>query len=297
MTTIGQLVDEIERGLLEFYSLPQLDILSASATTADTTIELTTIDQLSRGSVLEVDFELMYVLEWNGNTRTATVIRGHSGTTAHSLDANDVARVNPRVSHVAMLDAIREELRSWDDRVFNVEADTLSFGSSDSGINVTPTATEIYRVLQAHVVPNSANAPYKTITIELRRDEDATMFAGGWSAHLPPGMRFGEATTVHVLYAVPFTLTTLDTSTDLQSTVGLSSSMMEILKWGTLSRILASRQENRLDMMANLRADVEQRVPALSPAQAAAQFQLLRDRAYANEAYRLLNKYPPRTAA
>lgn len=297
MTTIVQLVDEIERGMLEHYSLPQLDILGANATTAATEITLTTIDQLSRGSVLEVEYELMYVLGWNGNTRVATVIRGHSGTTATAHDSGDVARVNPRVSHVSMLDAIREELRSWDDRVFNVETDTLSFGASDSGINVAPTATNIYRILQAHVVPNAANSSYKTVTLELRRNEDAGMFAGGWSVHLPPGMRFGEATTINVLYAVPFTLDTLDTSTNLISTVGLSTSMLEILKWGTLHRIMAGRQENRLDLMANLRSDIEQRVPALAPAQAAAQYQLLRDRAYANEAYRLLNKYPPRTAA
>lgn len=292
MTTISDLVGEIDRELLQHYTAPQLDLPSGSISTSTTSISLSTVDSLSPGSVIDIGFELMYVTSWQEGNRTATVIRGLYGSGAASHAVTDLVRVNPRITTVAMLDAMRDEIRSWDEQVFDVEADVVSFGSEDGGVNIAPTR-DPYRILSARPRPNSGTT-YKTMTLSLRYDENASVFAGGYSVHLPPGLLLGQAATVDVLYAVPFATTTLATSTDLQTTVGLSDSMLEIVKWGALSRLIAGKQEGRLHPFGTMRSDIEQGNPAMSFLQTSAEYMRLRDKAYARESLRLLAKYPYR---
>jgi hypothetical protein len=131
----------------------------------------------------------------------------------------------------------------------------------------------------------------------LRRSEATGEFATGYSVQLPAGLVFGTARTVDVVYALPFATGTLATTTDLQSTVGLADTQLEILKWGVLWRIMGGLQEARLDPFGTIRTDIEQSVPAMSPLQASAQYKRMRDDAYDVEVRRLLGRYPYRTAA
>jgi hypothetical protein len=291
MTTIAELINEIDRELLQHYTQPQLDLPNSSISTAATTITLTSVNSISPGSVLDIGFELMYVTAWNENNRVADVIRGLYGSTATSHATTDLVRINPRISSVAMLDAIRDEIRSWDERVFATEAGTVSFGSNEHGVDVTLTQ-DPYRVVWARPRPNTSNVAYKRASLVLRRNEDTDVFASGYSLHLPPGLVFSETTTVDVLYAVPFDTATLATATDLQSTVGLSDSMLEIVKWGSLSRLVAGKGEGRVSPFGGGRADIEGSTPATAALQAAAEYMRMRNEAYHREAFRLLAKYP-----
>lgn len=295
MTTIAELVAEVDRQLLSHYTNPVIDTPLSAFVTGDSSIVLSTVDSMSPGAVLDCGFELMYVKSWNENSRTATVIRGLHGTTARSGVTTDLVKINPRISSVAMVDAIRDELRSWDSRIYAVELDSVSFGASSPAVEVTPTR-DPYRVLSVRPQPQSATDQRGWVMAELRRGEATGQFASGYSLHLPPGMIFGAATVTDVTWAMPFNLTTLATTTDLQTTVGLADTMLEILKWGVLYRILAGNQEARLEPFGTVRSDIEQSVPAMSALQAASQFKRMRDDAYDVEVRRLLNRYPVRTA-
>lgn len=239
---------------------------------------------------------MMYVTGWTEGTRIATVIRGHLGSTARSGATTDVVRVNPRVPQVSMLSALRDELRSWDDRLFATESEALTFGAYDHAVAASPTR-DPYRIAFARPRPDGTYPWYGTISLELRRGEAASVFASGYSVHLPPALVFGRSTVVDVTYALPFDLSTLASTTDLETDVGLATTMLEILKLGILYRVLSGKQVARLDMHGEQRADLQQSVPAISPLQAAAQFQEMRNKAYDVEVRRLLSRYPYRTAA
>lgn len=290
MTTIADISNRVQRELLLHTARPVFDT-SSGFTTAATSVVLATVDQVSPGSLLDCEFELMYVKAWEADTRTATVIRGFQGSTARQGASTDVIAINPDVPTVAIYDGVLAELRSWDERLFKVELETLSFGASDTTIECTPSA-DPYRVLYSRADPISTYSQRKWLNAELRRSEPATEFASGYSISLPAAL--GTATSVFVAYALPFDLSALTTTTDLVATTGLTEGMCEILVWGALFRIVAGKQIGRLDPWTASRLGGEQSIPAMAPLQASAEFRRQRDLVYSREATKLLAQWPYR---
>lgn len=289
MTSISDLKKRIDRQLLLHGNRPAFDTASGGFTTAATTINLSTVDYVEPGALLDCEFELMYVtahLDPN-----VTVIRGFQGTTARAGAATDIIAINPDVPGIAIYDGIVAELQSWDERLFTVELETVSFGASDTTVEVTP-FSDPYRVLYARPDPPSSTSSHKWLNAELRRSEATDEFASGYSLSIPAP--FGRSTTVYVAYAVPFDLTGITTTTDLVGDVGLTEGMCEILVWGALDRLTAGKQLGRLDLWAASRLQGEQVVPALAPAQTASEYMRRRNLAYNREAAKLLAKWPYR---
>lgn len=291
MTTMSDLVNQIDRDLMVHYARPIYDIPASIYDDLTTSITLANVQTLSAGAVLDAGFELMYVTAFNESTRTATVIRGFLGTTAASGTTSTLVRVNPRIPTVSIYDCMVDEVRSWDERLFTTETDSLSFASSDISVEATPAASTIYRVLYARPRPLTSDEVRSYVYLGLRRSEPTGQFASGFSLHLD--QPFGDARTVDVLYAVPFTLSSLTTSTSLEG-LGMSTGMLEIIKWGALARLTAGKEIGRLDFTTYVRPNVEQSVPATALLQASAQYQKMRDMAYEREARRLLGLWPIR---
>jgi hypothetical protein len=301
VTSIADLVNVIERDYVVPMTRPELDVLADSYSAVSTTsdVQLAYTESINHGSVLDVNFELMYVLRWNPNLRLATVKRAVSGTTAAVGAAGDVVRVNPRFPSVAILDAISDELRSWDDRLFRVDTDAVSFGASDLAVEVSPTAAP-WRILTARKRPTSTDTVLgdetrTLVPLRLTRSEPSGQFSSGYAVHLDTAS-FGIATTVDVFYAVPFDLTGLASSSDLQSTHGLTDGMLEILKWGAIWRLMAGRETVRADVTTHQRPDLQQAVPAGVLLQEAQSYKRLRDEAYDREVRKLLAVWPYRFA-
>jgi hypothetical protein len=291
MTTIAELTQRINRELLIHNLRPRYDLPSSGIGTSTTSLVLSTVDQITVGSILDCSFELMYVTNWEAGTRTATVIRGFEGSTARAIAATDLVAINPQIPTVAIYDGILAELRSWDERLFVVEQETLSFGASDTTIECTPTR-DPYRVLYARADPYSTYSQRKWLNGELRRSEPAAEFASGYSLSIPSA--FGTATSVFVAYALPFDLSALTTTTDLVATTGLTEGMCEILVWGALMRATAGKQIGRLDNWAAARLGGEQTIPAMAPLQASAEYRRQRDLCFSREATKLLAQWPYR---
>lgn len=291
MTTITDLVNQIDRGLFVHFTRPIYDVPAASYTDSATTVQLANTDVLLEGSILNANFELMYVVGWNSSTRTATVLRGFLGTTAAAGTTSTLVRVDPRFADVAIADAVVEELSSWDERVFAVDSDAVSIGASDTSIEVTPVRAP-YRILDARPRPNASYESRTRLFAELRQGEATSEFASGYSLSLD--YPFGEAGTIDVLYAVPFDTTGLTNSSALEATHGLTGGLLEVLKWGALYRLVAGKEAVRLDPTAFQRPDLAQASPATAHLQAAQQYQQMRNLAYDREARRLLARWPIR---
>ena len=289
MTTIADLVNEIERDHLLSFSRPEYVQVETAVNSAAVAINLVGTDALLKQAVLNTNFELLYVTQYNRNSRTATVIRGHLGSTASAIAQGQVVRVNPRFSDVAVMDAILDELSSWDERVFRVVSETLSFGVHDTSIVATPGATP-YRVLEARRRPRWDLDSWRMPNVELRRSEAVSEFATGYSISLSES--FGEASSVDVLYAVPFETADVDHESDLIADVGLDREMLEVLKWGALYRLMAGRETTRLDQTVHHRSDMQEAVPPGSNLQVAERYKALRDLRYNEAAKRLLARWP-----
>lgn len=293
-TSIQNLVDQIDRELLVHYGRPLIDTPSGSFNSSATSISLSSITNLSQGAILDASFELIWVKSWS--SPTATVIRGMYGTTAASGTTSTIIRINPRFTTVGILDAVTDELRSWDERLFAVEQEALDFEGYDTSVEASPTRTP-YRLLYGRPRPYT-NIDVRTHfgggEVSLVRGENTSQFSTGYSLQVRTPI--GVPTVVDVAYAVPFTLTGLSTSSDLIATHGLSESMLEILKWGALARLVAGKEAARLDPTTFNRADQQQSVPATALLQAGAQYQKMRDMAYDREARKLLAQWPIRFA-
>jgi hypothetical protein len=290
VTTISDLVGQIERDLLNHYSRPLYDKPAASYTNVATTIQLSTINSLSAGAIIDAEFELMYVTAWTAATKTATVIRGFLGTTASSGTTSTLVRINPRVPSPAIYDTILDEVRSWDENLFNVEKEALSFTSDVTSVQANPTLSP-YRLLYARPRPQNLTDPRTWINALLVRGEAVSQFSSTYSVQIE--YPFGEATTVDVAYAVPFNLTGITTLSSLES-IGLTNGMFEILKWGSIARIVMGKEINRLDPTSVNRPDFDQAVPAMSLIQTGMQYMKFRDIAYNRETRRLLASWPRR---
>lgn len=289
MTTIADLINQIDRELLTHFSRPLYDVAASSYNDSTSSITLANQSTIGVGTVLDANLELMYVTAFNSSTKVATVIRGFLGTTKAGGDTDDLIRINPRFPTPAIFDAIADELYGWDERLFRVESDSLSFGADDTAVEATPTTTP-YRVLYARPQPAAGANVRNRVTVELRRGEPVSQFASGYSVQIE--QPFGVATTVDVAYACAFDFSAVTASTNLESSLSITSGMLEVLKWGALSRIMAGKEAGRLDTTVMARPDLDQAVPAGTSLQAGAQYMRLRDLAYDREAKRLLGQWP-----
>lgn len=293
MTTITNLVDQIDRDLFVHYARPIFDTPAASYTSGATTVLLATVDTLAPGAVLDAGFELMYVTAFNEATRTATVIRGFLGTTAVAGTTTTMVRINPRFPSIGILDTVTEELRSWDERLFAVALESLSFAAHETAVLASPTRPP-YRLLYARPQPYTTYDVRTQVNAVLHRNQPTGQFATGYAVQIAEP--FGAATTVDVAYALPFNLATLSATTELQATHGLTDGMVEVLKWGALHRMVSGKEAPRLDPQTYGRPDVAQAYPAQALLQAGAQYGRMRDLAYDREAKKLMAQWPVRFA-
>lgn len=291
MSTIADLTNIIGRELLVHYARPQVDVPASSYTNVATSVTFANLTSVQPGAILDAGFELMLVTAFNTSTKVATVVRGFLGTTAVAGTTSTIITVNPPIPSIAIYDAILDDLRSWDERLYKVELATVTFAASDTSVVVTPTGTP-FRVLYARPRPRTAVERRRFMDVKLRRNENTTQFASGFSLHIDDA--FGYSATVDVAFAVGFSLTGLTTTTNLVTTTGLSEGMLEILKWGALYRVVSGKEARRLDPGTFLVQSQQNAYPATANVQTAAEYRKMRDIAYDREVRKLLTNYTPR---
>ena len=289
MTSITDLVNQIERDHLIPLSRPEYDSVDGAISSSATSLGLTNTDVLPTQSIVNTGFELLYVTAWNRNSRQATVVRGHLGSTASAISDGQTVRINPLFPDVTIMDAMLDELASWDERVYKVESETLTIGAYDTTVEITPSATP-YRILEARRRSRYDYEPAAYGNLRMNIIEPIALYPSGFSARIPQS--YGIDTTVDVFYAVPFTTAGITATTDLEATTGLDRQMLEILKWGALWRLLAGRETARLDQTTHHRMDLDQAVPVGSNYQISERYKLLRDLQYNEAAKRLLGRWP-----
>lgn len=293
MTTVGELIDETKRHLYGSYR-PEINILAADIDASVTTLTLTdAANLLAPRSVIGIDDELLYVRAVAGTT--VTVLRGYNSTAAsHSADA--IIEVNPSFPTVSIRNALRDDIRSWRADMYQVETIEVSTSVTTSWHDLGANE-DIYGIIEARMAPSSVNSwdQWPVVGVRLVRSGD---FASGVGVHVldAPLYELGVAGTreLRVTVAKPFSVDVFTDNVNLQTTVGLASSMIDIPPLGALARLVPTREvlRNALEVQGQPRRAEEVQAGALL--QTGTGLLRLRDKRLSEEAMRLRELWPIR---
>jgi hypothetical protein len=280
--------------------LAKINVLNGAIVTASTAVIVSTAPTsypggFGAGSRLEIEDELVYVRSITGST--ATVIRAVDNTTAASHADGTQVHANPRWPLVDIYDAMKDEIRSWMPHLF--AASSIEFavtsGNARRGWDWTP--TDDLFLLGATVYPTSAtDTNYlgrELRAIEVRRGLDTASFTSGASFNLTDPIA-DDTGTVTVSYAKQFALGTFTGSTDLETTVGIPASTLDVLRAGVKWRLLADQEASRSNVQGQGESRVGREVEVGSAVGQAEAWRRVRDRRLAEEITSLRTRWPYR---
>ena len=119
---------------------------------------------LGNGALVEVDQEIMLVTAANTSTRTLTVARGYSGTTAASHDDKANIFINPTFPRKSVYDAVADNIVRLYPTLYNV---TTTNVTANSTYQEVPAST--VEVLSSYV-QNATGNQYTSAGIELLKN-------------------------------------------------------------------------------------------------------------------------------
>jgi len=130
-------------------------------------------------------------------------------------------------------------------------------------------------VVQAWRDPASSYDTLRRVSIKLIRDLDIVSSGYALQVATKPGF-FSADTTVRVTYSHRFDTTTFTSSTDLESTVGLSTEMVRAIEYGAAYRAILSRTVARAETDVQPASRRAEEVPASFIGQVADNFRRTR---------------------
>ena len=293
MPTVADAVTRTKR-LLNSNTRTELDVVHTGITAVATSIRLKhDTDGIRSGSYISISdgtnpAETVYVHVRNGEF-IMDCQRGVDGSTAFAWEAGAVIEVEPRFTGHQIHEALKDAINALPENLYAVATTTADFTTSQQAVSITFAngftqvlrATRTARASEDRLLKfNVAVQEYPIGTYKLVRQEGTE-----------------KTVTVNLTYAHPFVAGTLDLGTDLVSTVGMSSEMIDIPTLGAASALMLAEESTRLDLHAagDSRGD-----GALNPGDRSRYSMILQaqyDRRVSQEARRLMAKWGIRTDA
>ena len=137
MSNIGDLVDRVYREYLE----PMDDLVSYSTLSTGVNDSVTSVvfdgdmlsieeeDALDKGTVIEINQELMICTDLNAVTNTITVKRGVKGTAAAAHTAGDIIKISPPFPRKNVFDAVCDQIKNLFPTLFAVDTQSITTGT------------------------------------------------------------------------------------------------------------------------------------------------------------------------
>lgn len=294
MTTVAEHADTIRRRLFAG-SIGQYNFLAGDIDATDTTITLAeSITGVVPGVKLAVGSELFMVRPTpDPGAKTVPVSRGFFGTAKAAHTAGDLVEVAPRFPLADITDAMREEIQSWGEPLFQV-AGPLAFNSASDlrAYDLTGAYNPYFllEVVQENSTLTAAENSRSYVDAELIRDMDRTDFPSGFAVQFR--RRPAVGVPIRVTWAEPLDVDDWRDSTDLEDDVGLRSSWLDIVTFGVMWRLLTAKEVGRTDLHASGETRKGQEIPPGYLSSAADRYAKYRDRRIADEALELRGAYP-----
>jgi hypothetical protein len=267
MANIGNLVDRTFREYLE----PMDDLVSYTTLSTGVNDSVTSIvfdgdmlsieeeDALDKGTVIEINQELMICTDLNAVTNTVTVKRGMKGTTAVAHTAGDLIKISPPFPRKNVFDAVCDQIKNLYPTLFAVETKSVSAkvgyiplsGTNDNYL-VAPISA-ISQMTDFAAGSDETGIIYQGVAVELvdlpnpftYRDSDGVSQTITYSNNGPNKVNalqvYGVSSghTVFVTFKKKFIEPTAET--DTLATIGLENEYEPIIMAGVAAQLIAGR--------------------------------------------------------
>ena len=292
MTTVSVLTDRIVNRLMGEQSV-RIATIDGAVVTADSQITVDSVPaQLTEDAIVEIDNELLRVTGITGVD--IDVLRGWDGSTAASHADDSIAYINPRFQRHQVIDIMKEELASWPIELGPIQTQELSFVVNQMEAELADDSYDSppIRLLSAKALrfPGKTYNRRSEVEAVLVFDPDSSSFTttGVGVQLLKP---VNEAITIEVEYLTGFDVSQLDTpANSLEDDAQVDEKFIDILMYGTMYRLIATREVGRTAAAAQARHTAEQ-VPPTHILQVAENMKMIRDQRIADEQYRRHSKY------
>ena len=267
MANIGNLVDRTFREYLE----PMDDLVSYTTLSTGVNDSITSIvfdgdllsveeeDALDKGTIIEINQELMICTDLNAVTNTITVKRGMKGTTATAHTAGDLIKISPPFPRKNVFDAVCDQIKNLYPTLFAVETKSVTAktgyipmdGANDNYI-VAPISA-ISQMTDFAAGSDETGIVYQGVAVELvdlpnpftYRDSDGVSQTITYSNNGPNKVNalqvYGVSSghTVFVTFKKKFIEPTAEA--DTLATVGLENEYEPIIMAGVAAQLIAGR--------------------------------------------------------
>lgn len=277
-------------------AIGRYNFLSGAIDNVQTTLTVTDdVTGMVSGSKIAIDTEILLVRGApDPTTKLVTVVRGFLGSTAAAHADQAMIEVSPRFPLADIIDTMREEVRSWTPTLFSIAQANIATVSDLRDYDLTGSLTPLFllKVTKAITQVTSTENAHGNVPAVLLRNLATSDFASGNALQLE--RRPQSAETMRVVWAEDFVTSAWATTTDLIATVGISVSMLDVLTYGTMWRLMSTKEVARTDLHASGESRKATENPPGYTSQTAASLQRLRQSRMADEANTLRSMYPYR---
>jgi hypothetical protein len=257
VTTLSDLVTELSQRA--FSSMrEETNQLGASLPANATNLALApgrALGSIQPGAIVQVDWELFYVVSTNGASQV-NVLPGYFGSTTAAHNAGALVTVNPRFPAVDVVRAINQdidELTTPSNGLFNALEVTLTYNPVLVGYDLTDVNTDlpvttgnIIGVLAVRVQEFGPQQLWPMIPlrkVKLERNADPTVFPSGMSLKMYAPGYAGQP--IRVSYKAPYTTPLVNPTDDVQAVTGLHPQAHDIPVLGAACRLMEFREFKR----------------------------------------------------
>jgi hypothetical protein len=298
-TTLNDWVEKVWRRVYSNSPDNTVQLLNAVGIN-DTTITVTPTSATSMRAniILAIDYEIVYVTNWNSASGTATIVRSYLGSTAATHTANTLVYVQPKYTRFDVAVTLNDELNrlsSPDMGMFQIGVSTVTYNPVYMGYDLGSIPTNFLDVLEIrHKIPfPTRNYPKISKWKVLRSIPDSTVFPSGAGIVIYEGGYPGQP--FYIQYSAPYTpvdLTVLANYTaDLTTITGLQATALDIPPLGAEIQLTLPREIKRNFMESQPDPRKAPEVPSLAVSNSVQAMQILYTNRVTEEAARLTRQY------
>jgi hypothetical protein len=289
MTTAANVIDRTLRQLLSGTVEPRNKLASTLDSTSTSVTVSFAIEGLRAGQVCEIESELMYIWSTDAGTKTLTVQRGFSGTTATTHAADSIVTSSPRFPRAQILELINYELLDLSsplNGLFQVKTLDINYNGSDPMIDLVGIGSVI-DLIQVSVRYMVDDYPVAR-KVRLMRDVPTDDFPSGYALRFDQPVFPGR---LRIVYKAPYVTATNET-VDINSTCGIQETVTDIVLLGAQIRLMAPREIKRNFTESQGETRRAEEVPVGAIGNSATQLMRIRRDRIQAEAARLSRSYP-----
>lgn len=297
MSTVAALAEVIRRRLYAGNNRSRYNFLAAGISTTDTTVTFEdTTDGIEQGGTIAIGAELLYVRSVNKAAKTATVVRGFTGSTPAAASIGATVEVAPRFWLGDVIDTMAEEIRSWPPSLFQVKTLDVEVDSAARAYDLDGENRDVLYLLEVLVDSDElgnfrmSDASWGERPAVLIRDPNRATFASGQGVQMQA--RPARSGTIRVTYALGFDGLEIAATDDLTEDLRIPEGWYDIIRYGTMWRMMSHREVGRTDPQAAGESRRDEGVPPGYISQTTNSLLKLRDRRIADEEARLRARWP-----